>query len=393
MANEAIEIQVPRLGWSMEEGTFAGWLKQDGEAVHRGDFLYALEGDKATQEVESFDEGILRLTPDSPQAGDRVVVGQVLAHLMVEGSSPITTAVPAPSAVPVPIAAPADAMLPSPRPVAAVRGSSVVSTPRARRLAKSLGISLGSLKGTGRGGRIRERDVLAEAGGPPIPSALSPIRRAIAERMVASHTTTAPVTLTTSVDVTALVDLRNQFRATSPAEDVPSFTELVVKLSALALTQNRSLNSSISPSGIVEHGSIHVGFAVDTGSGLLVPVIRDADRLGLKEIRARSRGLIDRARTGKLRADDMRDGTFTITNLGSFGVDAFTPLINLPQAAILGMGRIRTQPHWNGREFVPREMMALSLTFDHRIVDGAPAARFLQDLSRRLEHPAASLIP
>ncbi len=390
VANVAIEIQVPRLGWSMEEGTFAGWLKQDGEHVKRGDFLFALEGDKATQEVESFDEGILQLSPSSPKAGDRVVVGQVLAHLVAEGSA---VAVAPPPVAPAPVVAVA-AIIDAEKSLGQTPTTQRI-TPRARRQATRLGVASDSLRGTGRDGRIRERDVLAVSHqSPPSTQALTPIRRAIAERMVASHTTTAPVTLTTTVDVTALVDLRKQFRAThaDPAL-VPSFTELVIKLGAATLVAHPVMNSVWDAPGSRASEGVHIGFAVDTDAGLLVPVVRDADRLSLSEIRSQARGLIERARAGKLRAEEMRGGTFTVTNLGSYGIEAFTPLINLPQAAILGMGRIKTQPHWDGREFIPREMMTLSLTFDHRVVDGAPAARFLHDLAKRLEHPAATLIP
>jgi pyruvate dehydrogenase E2 component (dihydrolipoamide acetyltransferase) len=408
----AIEITVPRLGWSMEEGTFAGWLKRDGELVRKGDLLFALEGDKATQEIESFDEGILRCLPDGPRAGDVVHVGQLLAHLVSGAESP-GFAAPQATALEGEARKGPDSSVETGLPLdRAVRDtdhsrSAVSSSPRARRRAAELGVDWTRLTGSGKGGRVRERDVIAAsgAGKPPAtapapregvasPRPLSPIRRAIAERMVSSLRTTAPVTLTTTADASNLVNLRDQFRASATGGDatVPSYTELITKLTAIELRSHPEFNARWDEGGIVLLPEIHIAVAVDTDAGLLTPVIRDADRLGLRDLVARSRELIALAREGRLASDRMRGGTFTVTNLGAYGIDAFTPIINPPQCAILGLGRIRTEPVFLDGQFVPRQVITLSLTFDHRIADGGPAARFLQSLGRSIENPASRLI-
>jgi pyruvate dehydrogenase E2 component (dihydrolipoamide acetyltransferase) len=220
--------------------------------------------------------------------------------------------------------------------------------------------------------------------------AISPTRRTIAARMVASHQTTAPVTLTTTADATNLVNLRNQFKAVSDV--VPSYTDFLVKLTAGALQKHPLLNARWEKERIALSSNIHIGIAVDVDGGLLVPVIRDVSDLGVKQLADRSRDLIERARQRRLTAEEMQGGTFTITNLGAFGVDAFTPIIHTPQCAILGVGRIMRRPVVVGEQIVARDQITLSLTFDHRIVDGAPAAHFLQTLSALIENPGPSLM-
>jgi pyruvate dehydrogenase E2 component (dihydrolipoamide acetyltransferase) len=233
----------------------------------------------------------------------------------------------------------------------------------------------------------------SQAGAPARSIPIRPTRRAIASRMVESHTATAPVTLTTTVDASNLVNLRGQFRA--PGADlgsVPSYTDFVVKLTALALRDHPRLNARWEGDRIDLATEAHIGVAVDTEAGLLVPVIRGAGGLGLRQIADRSRDLIGRARAGTLAAAEMQGGTFTISNLGVFGIEAFTPIINLPECAILGLGRIAREPALVGDRVEARERLVLSLTFDHRIVDGAPAARFLQDVGRRIENPGPWLL-
>ena len=279
---------------------------------------------------------------------------------------------------------------------------------RARRVAQQLGVDFMGLAGSGRDGRIRERDVLAARHVAMSASVgtLSPevtagtvtrtgtIRRTIARRMVASHQTTAPVTLTTRVDATNLVNLRKQFQAAANSEHdlVPSISDLVVKLLAIALVRHPRLNARWEEDQIIELPEIRIGLAVDSEAGLLVPVLPDVRLLGVREIAVQSRELINRARIGRLTAAELQGGTFTISNLGMYGIDAFTPIINPPEAAILGLGAIRGEPMFvEGDRVVPRELMTLSLTFDHRIVDSAPAARFLQTLQTGIENPAAWL--
>ena len=214
--------------------------------------------------------------------------------------------------------------------------------------------------------------------------------------MVASLRDTAPVTLTTTVDATNLVSLRDQFRAVAAGGDdavVPGYTDFFVKLAASALQRHPMLNARWDGDEIIMSQDVHIGIAADTDAGLLVPVIADVPALSLRQLAARSRDLVDRARRGLLRASEMQGGTFTVTSLGAFGVDAFTPIINIPQCAILGVGRIRRRPAAVGHRVVPRDEVTLSLTFDHRIVDGAPAARFLQTLSQFVENPGPWLMP
>jgi pyruvate dehydrogenase E2 component (dihydrolipoamide acetyltransferase) len=197
----------------------------------------------------------------------------------------------------------------------------------------------------------------------------------------------APVTLTSCVDATNLVNLREQFRVAG-SEPVPSYTDFFLKFVAVALAKHPLLGSRWTDTGIVPAASIDIGIAVDTDAGLLVPVLRHVPALGLRQIATRARAVIGRAQRGQLTAREISGACFTITNLGAFGIDAFTPIINPPECAILGIGRIERKPVMDGDRVVGRERVTLSLTFDHRIVDGAPAARFLQTLAACVENPA-----
>jgi pyruvate dehydrogenase E2 component (dihydrolipoamide acetyltransferase) len=406
----AHEVVVPRLGWNMEEGVFLEWLKRDGDPVRAGENLFVLEGEKSAQEIESVDSGILRIPPHSPAPGATVAVGTVLAYLVdAEEEQPwVSTTSPnaPPSTPPYPGGEPEVGLAPTPNrdpsPASPLNkggsgGGRTTSSPRARRVASDLGIDWTHLTGTGRTGRIRERDVRAAASsrrpqsGRVLP--LSPVRKVIANRMLAGTQTTAPVTLTTKVDATNLVNLRDQFKATANPDQVPGYTDLMTKLVASALQEHPTLNRAWSDEGLVEPDGVHIGIAVDTEAGLLVPVLRDVPTLGLRQVAQRSRELIESARTRRLSVEDNEGGSFTITNLGMFGIDAFTPILNVPQCAILGMGRIVVEPALRDGQVVPRAMMVLSLTFDHRIVDGAPAARFLNTLREFVEQPGPQLIP
>ncbi len=423
----AIPITIPRLGWNMDEGTFAGWLKRNGDTVRPGDALFRLESDKATEEIESLDEGILRIAPGGPQEGDKVAVGTVIAHLVAAGEAAPVREAQQPATArreEAPAASPSVRRLarelgvdlgqvagsgPGGRltaedvrgrgePAAAAAGKRrgrPASSPRARRVAQELGVDWTRLRGSGHGGRIRERDVRAAADTrvqPPPARALpvTSIRRTIAERLVHSLRTTAPVTLTTTVSAANLVSLRRQFQAVGEA--VPGYTDFLVKLAAVALAKHPLLNARWEGDHILVSDEVHVGIAMDTDAGLLVPVVRGVNHLTLRQVAACSRELLERARQGKLTAEDMQGGTFTITNLGSFGVEAFTPIIRHPECAILGVGRIERTPVAVEDRVVIGERMTLSLTFDHRIVDGAPAARFLQDLGRLVENPGPALM-
>lgn len=388
-------IIVPRRGWSMDEGTFAGWLKQDGDPVHPGDPLFVLESEKAAEEIEAEEAGILRVPPDAPRPGTIVKVGQVLAYLVAEGEAPPSTCGGSPEAPK--SSSRQDAIAPEMVPTStpsAPRKQAI--SPRARRAAAELGVEWRGLPGSGRNGRIRERDVRAAASDRPegrlIPH--TAIRRTIAARMVASVTQAAPVTLMVRADATNLVSLRHQFQeTTAPGEVVPGYTDLVLNLVAVALRQHPLLQAQWREDGLFVPDRIDIAIAVDTEAGLLAPVVRGVDRLTVRQVAARSREMIARARAGKLSAAEQRDATFTVSNLGGFGIDAFTPILHLPQCAVLGFGRIVREPVVRDDRVVPGHGTTLSLTFDHRCVDGAPAARFLDALRRYLEQPAAWLLP
>ena len=309
----ASEITIPRLGWNMDEGTFVGWLKANGDLVKAGEPLFNLEGDKATQEIESLETGILHITAGGPKDGDKVAVGAIVGYLLAPGEpAPFDSQGRAKAA---PAAAPADR---------AERQRLAIS-PRARRAAQQLGVNAANVTGSGKTGRIVERDILAAARTSPagagriavaedrVPRSprdtrpldyeeltVSPIRRKIAERMIESKQATAAVTITTTVDATNLVNLRRQFKAVQETGGTPSvgYMEIVIKLLALALEKHPMLNSRWRGDQIQIGRNVHIGIAVDTEAGLMVPVIRDVAALSLRELGSRSRALADRAAPG-----------------------------------------------------------------------------------------------
>lgn len=396
----SFEVRVPRLGWSMETGIFLRWLKQHGDAVKVGDPLYELEGEKATQEIEAVDAGVLQISPDAPPPGTEVAVGQLLARILSDaadeaGEPDVVVAAEEKKKVAAASSTPTTSASTSPRansqkPAASNR---ILSSPRARRVAGELGVDWKSVVGTGANGRIREKDVRAAAGATN-DSRNSTHRRTIAKRMLASSQQSASVTLTRRVDATNLVALRQQFKSAG-ALIVPSYTDIVAKLTAAVLLRHPELAGRWESDRLVPHngGGMNIGIAVDTERGLLVPVLQNVDRLDLIELAGQSQRLIANSRNGSVSAADLEGGHFTITNLGSAGIDAFTPIINLPEVAILGLGAIRREAVVvEDDRIVARDVMTLSLTFDHRALDGAPAARFLQTLSLAIENPAASLL-
>jgi pyruvate dehydrogenase E2 component (dihydrolipoamide acetyltransferase) len=433
----AIEILVPRLGWTMEEGTFVEWLKQDGDAVQQGDLLYRLEGDKALTEVEALDNGILRIPPDSPAPGSVVPVGTLLAYLVAPGETapfeaggrrsagaeekgsggeqePARRAELGSSGTEELVGAGSMTAQPEPAQEEGRKKGPAIS-PRALRVANDLGVDWSKLTGSGRSGRIVEEDVrrAAEAQAAakpatPTPAAsttaahapLSHTRRIIAERMSAGVHVAAPVTLNAEVDATELVRLREQLKVDRKGQVIPSYNDLLAKVVACALADHPALNARLEGEEIVTESAVHIGIAVDTPRGLLVPVLRDVQVKTLLQIAAEAAGLIARAREGKTAPDELRGSTFSITNLGMYDIDTFSPIINLPECAILGVGRITAKQVVTLRpgsideaeRVAVRRMLALSLTFDHRVVDGAPAARFLQRVKQLVEQPYLWLV-
>ena len=279
------------------------------------------------------------------------------------------------------------------------------TTPLAAKAAQALGVDLAAVPATGVSGRIMKADVEAAVRVAPTTSAELPtaesipvagLRRIIAERMAISHQTTARVTLVTEVDATAFAAGREQLKAAVESEwgFAPGYNDLLGVIVARALREFPYMNARLSADSqtIERLPYVNLGMAVDTERGLLVPVIRNADQKGLRAFGVELRTLVERARLGKALPDDLSGGTFTITNLGMYDIDAFTPIINLPEAAILGAGRIQARPVVYGGQIVARQMWALSLSFDHRLVDGAPAARFLQRIKRLVENPYLLLV-
>ena len=383
-----VEITLPRLGWSMEEGTFLGWLKKDGDTVQEGEPIFSLENEKAAQDVESTDWGILSILSSAPKSGAVVKVGCLLGYLLKPGEA-LPLVISPISAVTVSAAASPRSLFNAPtRP----HQKGAPASPRARRAARENQIDLATLQSTGRGGRIRERDVLAKVGSKPLAQSqtvpITALRRTIAERMLQSLQKTAPVTLHCRCDATSLVALRLRLKAIDSEIAVPSYTDIIAKLTASALSNHPMLAGGWDDPCIRLPDAIHIGVAVDTEQGLVVPVLRNVSDLSLSEIAQQSHRLIKLARNRGLKPADVQGSCFTLTNLGHLGIEAFTPIINYPETAILGLGAIVRDPvALADGTLTARDQLTLSLTFDHRIVDGAPAARFLQNLRQSIEAP------
>ncbi len=394
----------------MEEGVFIEWLQRHGQFVKAGDALFTIESDKAAQEVEAIDAGLLHIPANGPQKGDKIKVGAAIGYLLGDGETVEALSVPQETTT----APPAARGTPSARDPGeadtggAHRNAAVVAerksgappaSPRARRAAVEKGVSIGDVQPSGSSGRIRERDVLKVWNARGSESSnwqsveTSSTRRTIAERMIRSLQSTAPVTIHRRCDAVQLVDLRGQLKSAADEGEGPSYNDILMKLVAGALRLHPMLAARWVADNIELPKTVHIGFAVDSEHGLMVPVVRDVGRLSLREITMASRGLISAARTRELKPDQMQDGCFTISSLGSFGIEAFTPIINHPQTAILGVGAIKREAvAMEDGSIANRHQMTLSLTFDHRIVDGAAAARFLQLVCQQIENPFSALL-
>lgn len=446
------EIILPKLGQTMEDGAIIEWFKKEGDPVKRGDILFSVESDKAVLEVEATARGFLRKI--LVQKEQNVPVLTVVALITRNAEEDITSysgASPtSPVAKPTKIEIEAETkaarvdivegtmtspdtqrifISPRARRTAREKGvdltqvpgtgpggriveqdvlNHIVSrpkvTPVASKVAEDLGVDLATISGTGFNGRIMKDDVMAVSAQYPETAAIEPadipaaenvpvtgLRRIIAERMAASTTQTARVTLVTEADATAFVAAREQLKATVTEEwgFAPGYNDLLGLIVSRALHEFPYMNARLSKDGTIIERFTHInlGMAVDTERGLLVPVIRGSDQMGLHEFGIEFRALMERARTGKSLLEDLTGGTFTITNLGMYDIDAFTPIINLPEAAILGVGRIQAKAVPREDEIVVRQMWTLSLVFDHRLVDGGPAARFLQHIKQLIENP------
>jgi pyruvate dehydrogenase E2 component (dihydrolipoamide acetyltransferase) len=440
------EVKLPRLGQGMEAGTIVKWLKSEGDRVEKGEPLYELDTDKATQEVEAEASGVLlKIAVESGE----VPVGQTIAVIGEEGEQasveePKAEPAPQAEAAPVPESEPAEAEpdtsrarhsdktatarpqekaepdtsgarhgdeTATARPQENGGGGRVKASPLARRLARERGVELETLSGTGPDGRIVADDVEQAQTRPtetrpvpgdvtevqqPVHSAegvesvpLTKIRATIARRLTAAWE--IPVfQLTVSADMTLANELVERARELNPGVRV-TVTDLLTKICAMALSRHRNVNVQFTDEALLKFATANVGIAVAAPAGLVVPVIREAERLSLAETAQARADIVERARDGKLQQADLEHGTFTISNLGMFGVEQFTAILNPPQAAILAVGATEPRPVVRDGEIVVRPMMTMTLTLDHRAIDGADGADFLRTVKSFLEEPALAL--
>jgi pyruvate dehydrogenase E2 component (dihydrolipoamide acetyltransferase) len=407
MANE---VKLPRLGQGMEAGTITKWLKSPGDTVAKGEPLFEIDTDKVTQEVESDYAGVLlKITLESGEAP----VGQTIAYIGKEGEEVAEAPAPAEPAETGSASkeAPEDPQrsdVPKPAVTSASvsaeaqsNGGRIKASPLARRIARERGIELSSLQGTGPDGRIIAEDVeRGEVSAKPSAPAAVPtgeiesvpltnIRKTIARRLTAAWE--APVfQLTVSADMTRATELVARNRELNPDVRV-TVTDLLAKVCAQALMRHRDVNVQYTEDALLKFPTANVGIAVAAPQGLIVPVIRSVERLSLAEVGAARADIVGRARENKLTAQDLDDGTFTISNLGMYGIEQFVAVINPPQAAILAVGSALDTPVAVNGAVAVRPMMTMTLTVDHRAVDGAAGADFLRTVKQYVEEPALAL--
>jgi pyruvate dehydrogenase E2 component (dihydrolipoamide acetyltransferase) len=419
-------IELPKLSPTMEEGTLVRWVKAEGEAVQIDDLLAEVETDKATMEFRSFDRGTLlkRLVAEGSvtKLGQPVAIfgepGEDISALLAKHSgAPAAEAPKAPAAKePAPKEeapkeeAPkgeAPKAVPSGPAAAAVRGEPGVagmvlapSSPRVRRIAREKDVPLASVQGSGEHGRITEADLAAPPKAPAAAPTLypgdtvktpSPMRKTIARRLVEAKQTVPHFYLEADLDVEALVALREQVNDGATPEEKVSFNDLLVRASALALRAVPEVNASWVDGQVIVHDRVDISIAVAIEDGLVTPVIREVDRLSVRVVAKLAKDLIARARARKLRPEEMQGGVFSVSNLGMFQVDRFIAVINPPESMILAVGATREVPVVKGGAIVPGKRCAVTLSCDHRVVDGAMGARFLQALRALVERPLAIL--
>ena len=405
----ATDVIMPALGVAQEKGTLLNWLKAEGQPVTKGEPLMEVETDKATVEIEAPASGILANV--TAAAGDEIPVGNKIAVILAPGEVATPAALKDPHPRPLPEGEGISKRRPlegeekseilsesHPLPLgegrgegrSAVRGR-ILASPAAKRIAKEKGIDLASLKGSGPDGAVLAEDVLrstasqaaAPAGLPKIKETvqLTPMRRIVGERMTKSKQTAPHFYLTMDADMTEVTRRRSALKEKGE-QHIPSINDFILSACARALKGFPSLNAAFTDQRVELYSDINIGMAVALEEGLVVPVIRNADRLSLQELAKQSRELADKAQKKKLFPLDYEGGTFTVSNLGMFGVDSFIAIINPPQCAILAVGQVgpRVVPHGEG--IAVRPIMTMSLSADHRVVDGASAARFLQEVKQ-----------
>jgi pyruvate dehydrogenase E2 component (dihydrolipoamide acetyltransferase) len=414
------EVVMPQMGADMTEGTLLRWLKAEGDEVTRGEIIAEIETDKANVEIEAFESGVFRKTLASE--GDVVQVGEVIA-LIGDASDDISTYANGASSTPAEARAPREAALeerkaaastqPAPEKQDAPSTSAapaptgrVRASPLARRIAKERGIDLAGVRGTGPDGRITKKDVEAAsgtngAGAPPAQPAaaasaqtpeMSRMRQAIARNMSQSKREAPHYYLLVDIDMTSAGELRKQINGAVPEDERVSFNDLLVRAAALALQEHPEFNATLSGDQITRHPKQNVCIAIALDDGLIAPAIVDAGRKPLRQIGAEAKDLAERAKNGRLRAEELTSGTFTITNLGAYGVETLIGIIQPPQTAILGVGSIMQQAAVRDGEVAVRDVMKVALSADHRATDGAQGAQFLAAIKRLLEQPVLLLL-
>lgn len=429
------EITMPKLSDTMTEGTLLRWHKKKGDKIEVGDILAEVETDKATMEMESFEEGTLAdiFVPE----GGKVLVGAALALVLKDGekagdkpkaSAPATSTSTAELSTPQARPAISSGRPLTPRARAAAlrtggggaasggninAGIRVKSTPLARKIADARGVRLDAVKGTGPGGRIIAFDVESAPVGSPVPASgsspvaailptpiagmpetrvpLSGMRRVIAERLLASKTQIPHFYLSIEIDAAPMMAFRKEYIAASGGKI--TFNDIALSAVARAAMQKPKVNAAFAGDAIIEYGSVNLSVAIAVEDGLVTPVIRDAQNLSLKEISAAVKDLATRARDKKLKPEEYAGGTITVSNLGSYGIEQFCAIVNPPQAAILAIGAIVKKPVVNSRDEIEiGHRMSITLSGDHRVVDGAVAAEYMTALRKLLEAPALLLL-
>jgi pyruvate dehydrogenase E2 component (dihydrolipoamide acetyltransferase) len=401
-------IGLPKLSPTMEEGTLVSWAKKEGDTVDIDDLLAEVETDKATMEFRSFDRGVLLkiLVPEGVTLEAEVPVaiigkaGEDITDLLAQVASASASA-PAP----VSASASASASAPAPAPASVSDGGRVISSPLVRRLARERNIDLRSVQGTGPHGRIVKRDIDSFAGSGVAPSMLSgerlpprveqasSMRRTIARRLTESTQTVPHYYLTIDLDIGPLSDARKAMNAELEADGKKvSLNDLIIKAAAVALRRVPQVNASWMGKEIHYHQVVDISVAVAVEDGLMTPVIRDADRKGIAQIAEEIRDLAARARDRELSIEEMTNGTFSISNLGMYGIEEFTAVINPPEAAILAVGTIREEAVVRKGEIVLGRRMRFTMSCDHRVVDGATGAQYLAAFKRMVESPLNMLL-
>jgi pyruvate dehydrogenase E2 component (dihydrolipoamide acetyltransferase) len=401
----ASRVVMPKLSDTMEEGKILRWLKSEGDKVETGQTLAEVETDKATVEMEAYTNGVLRKLVAAP--GDTVKIGALIA-VIGSPDEDISALLEQASAAP-PAAGPAPAVHPAPRPVPAPpqpavaheagAGRALRASPLALRMAAEAGVDLATLQGSGPQGRVIKRDIetaIARVSEPHVGASpaqpvgdvqeieLSSMRRTIAKRLVQSKAPVPHFYLTVDVAADRLWDAYRALRE----ENYPiSLNDVIIKAAASALKRHPEINASFAGDHVKQYSRVHIGLAVAIDDGLITPVIRDADSKSLADIAAEAKALADRARNRRLQPNEYTGATFSISNLGMMGIEEFSAIINPPEAAILAVGAVREVPVVEAGQIKIGRRMKLTLSVDHRVADGAQAARFLATLERMLENP------